>query len=792
MTPDSLKNRILLITSLIVLTAVITITSIVLLVSKQVLLSEAKRNARNQNDAVTMAVENQYKSILFYRDSVLERRKTELRNLMDIAFSILEQSDSQSQALEELKNTRFDDGIGYFWINDLTQPFPRMIMHPTLPELNGQILDNPVFDTVEGNEKNLFRAAVQAVQKNGEGFIQYKWPKPMPGGVSSTLLPKISIVRLYKPWGWVIGSGVYLDDIEKDTEARLEAVKNELRQTLGTLSIGKNGYYFIFDGNKKIILHPSLEGFGGEAFINPDTGASLFNLFTEDVFNDDGMVTYIWNSPDDPDNFRYRKISFINYFEPLDWYIASSVYAKDIYKPLFEMIKKISLISGVFMIIVMMATMAITSWLIKPLKKLTRSVEKLDTSGIPFEKVPVEGPLETRHLGSALNAMIHSIKGFTTYVSGIMDAMPSLIIALDSEFRITNLNQKAKDSIPNPQYAEGKPLVEVFPNLSSESRAIHQALIEKRDWFHANIPKRDDNGINYHTVSFSPFKDGGGVLRVDDVTEQVKLEEILIQSEKMLSVGGLASGMAHEINNPLAGILQNIEVLQNRLFAETSSNITAAEKAGFDINVLNRYLEERKIGQILNNISNSGKRASELVRNMLSFARKDDGTVSLHNIPDLLDATITLAETDLNPKEKSNFKSIIIKREYCNNPALVQCSGSKIQQVFFNILRNGAEEMLMKGTFDGKPPRFTLRVKQFEDYLQIEIEDNGPGMSEEVRRRIFEPFFTTKKVGEGTGIGLSLSYFIITENHGGKLHVDSAENRGSCFTIQLPLRRESV
>jgi signal transduction histidine kinase len=126
-------------------------------------------------------------------------------------------------------------------------------------------------------------------------------------------------------------------------------------------------------------------------------------------------------------------------------------------------------------------------------------------------------------------------------------------------------------------------------------------------------------------------------------------------------------------------------------------------------------------------------------------------------------------------------------KEFAADLPRVPCEKSKIQQVLLNVLRNGAEAMAEKETWDGLPPRFVLRTSSEGDMARIEIEDNGPGMDEATRKRVFEPFFTTKSVNRGTGLGLSVSYFIITEDHGGTLTVSSAEGKGTTFVIRLPL-----
>jgi signal transduction histidine kinase len=188
---------------------------------------------------------------------------------------------------------------------------------------------------------------------------------------------------------------------------------------------------------------------------------------------------------------------------------------------------------------------------------------------------------------------------------------------------------------------------------------------------------------------------------------------------------------------------------------------------------------------MLENIRSSGKRAAAIVRNMLSFARKSDRSVSSHDIEALLEQTVELAQTDYDMKKRYDFKQIKIVREFDHKVLPVPCEASKLQQVFLNILKNGAEAMA--DVADRKTqPTFTLRVHDDESWVRVEIEDNGPGMNAKTRRRIFEPFFTTKPVGKGTGLGLSVSYFIITENHGGKMDVFSANGEGTRFVIRLP------
>ncbi len=281
---------------------------------------------------------------------------------------------------------------------------------------------------------------------------------------------------------------------------------------------------------------------------------------------------------------------------------------------------------------------------------------------------------------------------------------------------------------------------------------------------------------------------------VRNITEYKKTQELLIQSEKMLSVGGLAAGMAHEINNPLAGMIQNAGLMGSRLTnIKNSANQKAAEEIGIQLDDIHAFMKKRGILKMIKAINESGVRAAEIINNMLSFARKGDASFLKYEPNLLLDKSLELAMTDYDLKKKFDFKKIDIVKEYEENLPMISCEGGKIQQVLLNILRNGSYAMQKKTEQDKNyRPKFILRLSKNPDesLLSIEIEDNGPGMDSKTKKRIFEPFFTTKPMGEGTGLGLSVSYFIITENHGGTMRVVSEPEKGTNFIIQLPLAEE--
>ena len=277
----------------------------------------------------------------------------------------------------------------------------------------------------------------------------------------------------------------------------------------------------------------------------------------------------------------------------------------------------------------------------------------------------------------------------------------------------------------------------------------------------------------------------GARVVVHDVTERKKMENMIIQSEKMMSLGGLAAGMAHEINNPLAGMMQNSQVIHNRLTKDIPVNHKIAEELGTSMSVINEFMDRRGILGQLENINIAGARAAKIVGNMLSFSKNSKSIKEKNKIDELIDQAIELAENDYDLKKEYDFKKITIVREYHSDIPALLCEKSKIQQVLFNILKNASQAM-NQARSDDLPKIITIRLQTLSKMVIIEIEDNGPGIEGEIQKRIFEPFFTTKNVDKGTGLGLSVSYFII-EDHKGKMTVESTMGKGTKFIIKLPL-----
>ncbi len=278
------------------------------------------------------------------------------------------------------------------------------------------------------------------------------------------------------------------------------------------------------------------------------------------------------------------------------------------------------------------------------------------------------------------------------------------------------------------------------------------------------------------------------LLVVRDVTERRRLQEIMIQSEKMLSVGGLAAGMAHEINNPLGVILQSIQNVIRRSKPGTKVGDQAASACGLDFDTLRCFLNSTGIDETYEDIRGAGVRAAKIVEDMLSFSRKTDSTLNKCSLLEITQRAINLAKADYNLRKKYDFKNIDLQIDHEDDLPNIPCLENEIEQVILNLLRNAAHALAESGP---EHPSIHITIRQNNDEIELQVCDNGPGMYKDVARRIFEPFFTTKEAGTGTGLGLSVSYFIVTERHGGHLSVTTEPGEGSCFLMSLPISRET-
>ncbi len=1085
---SSFKTRIVLTTMGLLALSLSVITYYLVNEAKSALTNAINQNALSILDVTVGYIESQHKNIIKNQQEMRLIKRKRAESNTAVANLVLEhyyqeyqdghfsEDEAKQLAIKDVIGLRSEKSIGHFWIND-TSAYPTIIMHSEIPKLAGKAIKGNSFACIENSGTNFFRLAVDVVQNTGGGFVECNWSSiPQPSQADSTMLSsskpdssnlnvpskkridveRISYAKGFKPWGWVIGNSLTTKDIDNYTYNSLADLISDTSKILEPQKIGENGYFFIFKSDGHLLLHPILEGKDGSRLKNPVSGNFMLYDMKETAKTKKRFLQYTWDRPGDKGNYIYQKNAFIAHYQPLDWYLGTSIYQDDLDLQTSALIQSAQVIFVIFITISLVLSLLLIRSITKPLNKLVNVFRDTDATGIPVLKIPVDELEEIKVLSTTMNLMISRIKEYQTsfvdseskfrslvesvtdliweldkegnyvyisprifdllgytpeevignspmmfmdrdeartispileqiladgkefqnlesrcfhkdgtlrtvevsatpffndkgelqglrgvtrditeklkvarelheseekfklladqmllgilivkdglykyyneavleifgttrqqmdslgpyelqtlihpedrafvmdqlkkkerghkdvvtnydwrlipkngnckwveswsktidfdgetadfallyditerkdaenevthlrnYLSNVINSMPSILVGVDAEGKITQWNKTAECRTSlKANKVIGRKLSQALPNLKPVIKKIEQSIKANKSLQTKISYQTKESSSVVEEITVYPLEADvieGAVIRIDDISEKVHMQEMMIQSEKMLSIAGLAAGMAHEINNPLAGMMQTASVMSNRLIKKVDmpANKNAAEHAGTTVDAIKQFMDERDIPRMISAINESGKRAAIIVNNMLNFARKDEGGVIATQINEIIRVSIELAETDYNMKKRYDFKKISIDTQFEQNLPDLFCDQAQIQQVVFNLLRNSAQAM-QEAQIESPQVRIRTSLNKEKTKVLIELFDNGPGMAEEVRKRVFEPFFTTKPTGIGTGLGLSVSYYIIVEEHGGEMYLDSTPGGGAKFTIALPLNR---
>ncbi|MBD2033728.1 HAMP domain-containing protein [Leptolyngbya sp. FACHB-321] len=290
--------------------------------------------------------------------------------------------------------------------------------------------------------------------------------------------------------------------------------------------------------------------------------------------------------------------------------------------------------------------------------------------------------------------------------------------------------------------------------------------------------------------------------QLQQLLEELQRTQVqMVQSEKMSALGQMVAGVAHEINNPVNFIHGNLTYVQEyahnllgfvQLYQECYPDpvpAIQAEAEAFDLEFV-----QADLPKMLDSMKMGTDRIRQIVLSLRNFSRMDEADFKAVDLHEGIDSTLLILQHRL--KDRAERPAIQVVREYGNLP-LVECYPGQINQALMNILANAIdalEEANVKRTYQEikqKPNQITIQTSIINsEWIKISIADNGMGMPEAVYKRIFDPFFTTKAVGKGTGMGMPISYQIVTEKHGGKLDCFSILGEGTEFIIQIPVRQQ--
>ena len=682
-------------------------------------------------------------------------------NLYQLNRSDKTREEIETIVKEALRPIRFNKNRGYYFafnLDGIEQLFAAK------PEMEGKNML-----AVQGGRGEFVVADMLAiVRQKKEGFYQYYWSKPGRTG----FFPKIAFIKLIEPLNWVVGTGEYLDDVEKD-------IQEEVLRWVDNISFGADGYVFAGQWDGLSLSGPAT---GKNMWdITDANGVKIVQELIKASKSGSGYVHY--TQPDFKGRKSGRKISYAVGVPDWQWYIGAGIYVDQIESLIaekqVELSKRIGrdiryavLIFAVLLVAILMIVKVIADRIQRNFSSFANFFAgasdddiKIDSKALDFK--------EFAELAVAANQMIKkrkeaevALKESREWLRTILDSIQSGVMVIDAtEKRIIDLNHAALMLIgaERIQILEQTcyeflcpDQVEPCTSMDSEKESRqYECVLKRADGSHVPILK-----------SCSRLQIGGKAYNIEsflDLSEQKKLEDQLRQAHKIEALGLLAGGVAHDLNNMLSPVIGFAEMM----LVDSPANDPQRE-----------YLAK---------ILSAGMKARDLVHQLLAFGRKQ--ALEIQSID--INALIVGLEKLLRRTIPEN-----ITMDFVLDPSspVVKADAGQLEQVVMNLILNARDAMPNGGKLTVDTRNVALEEVDWEApeqlspglYVQLTISDTGAGIEPDAQQRIFDPFFTTKETGHGTGLGLAMVYGIVKQ-HGGSIWVDSSLGKGTRFVIYLPV-----
>lgn len=370
------------------------------------------------------------------------------------------------------------------------------------------------------------------------------------------------------------------------------------------------------------------------------------------------------------------------------------------------------------------------------------------------------------------------LRASEAYIKDILKSMPLMLVGVNKDGKITQWNMRAEDvSGIKAENVLDKNLWEVYPIITVSPAQVNEAM-EKNETI---TIKHSQRGQYYYDITIYPLQvqiEPGVVILIDDVTKKMMTENMLIQNDKISSMGELASSMAHDINMPLQSMLFDLRHFQ-RLLSDSSQSFKEITSNGMP----------EKLAGLLSDANDKGEKMASIVHNLQNFARGRSDRKQLSNMVDVMEHTLELASDVLSAPSGLKFIDIQIERNYEKDLPIIPCYVTELQQALLSLFRHAYEALGRVDDPDHKP---VIKIQMDVSYnnFWIRIQHNGVGLTNEELLYLFEPFVRkdSPDVGYDAGKRLSFAYFIITEQHQGQMAVTSDITVGTTFHIQMLLK----
>lgn len=705
-----------------------------------------------------------------FKMNILNERRHMLAQMTQLCWDImndlekqvknheLTRDEAQARAIREIEVMRYGQGLkDYFWINDMSG---FMIRHPYRKDLVGQNIIN----MVDSSGKYYMREFLSVVKTSGKGFVDYLWQWQ---DDPSRIVPKLSHVRGFKPWGWIIGTGMYLHDMS----AKMAAMTRKLNTVfLGIfILIGLILFYNI----RKTLAVEQERDKAGDALRESElkfrrlAETAPFGLTISDT---EGKFEYI--NPRFTEIFGYtikdvpdKKTWFEKAYPELD-------YRKQVMETWTRDSSELQLKGGVSERIF---EVTCGDGSRKTIRFRNVSIAKQKQS-LTYEDITVQEEARQKLLENQkkYKRLYKKSKMEEHLYRSLIESSADAIIIYDLDGNVQYISPTFTEIFGWPEEEVLSRRIPFVPDAEkAETISIIESVVREGIACRNFETKRltMDGDIVEVSISASRYNDyqgnpAGTLVIIRDIAEKKKLEAQLQQAQKMEAIGTLAGGIAHDFNNLLMGIQGNASLM------------------------LMKVEEDHPIYEKLKSIEDQVQSGSKLTGQLLGYARQGRYEIRAININDIVKET---ADTFGRTK-----KEISVHTELDQNLRGIDADRTQIEQVLLNLCVNAWQAMPGGGDLFMETRNVSyeeMRGKVYKvkerDYVLLSVRDTGVGMDQKIMEKIFDPFFTTKGMGHGTGLGLASVYGII-KGHGGYIDVETKKMKGSTFSIYFPASSRSV
>ncbi|ANG63757.1 PAS sensor protein [Marinobacterium aestuarii] len=764
-----------------------------------------RNNSRTTLNNIFELASQMHVSVEDYRNRTLDSHQQRLKAVVALTAMHIDESLAQARQLnippdqararlfERLRSFSYGRG-DYIWIADYDSV---LLSHPEEALHNQSALD---LRDSDGN--SIIPRIVALATQEGEGFYRYKWHRLG----ESRSLDKYSYVKNFPDWGFVVGAGVYLDDIDAEVQQQTAQALQKLRSGLLELRIAQTGYMYIFDGDGNMLIHPNAN-LDGTNFLGLQDPVTLRPISTElmEVAESGEELYYKWDKPSDPGHYVYDKLALVRYLPGFDWYIGSSVYVDELRSSSQVLTDRILTMALVAMLAAILLAFIFVNWVTRPIRRLSETAQRVSDgelsakSGIrrddelgllahSFDRMvdQLRGNIHT--LDAKVQARTRDLEATNSQLLGavdslrqaqeelrvhearqrlILDALPAQIAYIDTSMRYIFVNQgyadvfnRSKDDIVGRHPAEilGE---QMFADIRQQ---IERTLAGEESVYEYRIQREDREMITKRIlIPFHSADDEvNGLLNLSlDITAEKEAERHINEAQRMSAVGQLAGGLAHDFNNLLSILLGNLVAMRDN---------PALNDA------LLRYL---------NPAIRATRRGADITRRLLAFSRRQPLKPSPVHLPTLISE---IAELLAGPLPNS------IRIDYQCAPDAPQpfVDAGQLEDALVNLALNARDAMPDGGTLSFEISRRHVSEPLTcdepvlpGDYVEIRVRDTGHGFSPRAVSLAFEPFFTTKTGGAGSGLGLSMVYGFVKQSKG-YIQIQSALDQGSVISLLLP------